>query len=77
MERGLKFNYDRMADIMYISNTDPYPEQESEEIGDDVIARFNPKTNEIENLEILFFSSRLLREDFLNLPIVAHLMKSA
>jgi uncharacterized protein YuzE len=66
-----------MADIMYISNTDPYPEQESEEIGDDVIARFNPKTNEIENLEILFFSSRLLREDFLNLPIVAHLMKSA
>ena len=31
-------------------------EQESEELGDEVIARLNPKTGEIENLEVLFFS---------------------
>ena len=28
----------------------PYLEQESEELGDEVIARMNPKTGEIENL---------------------------
>ena len=49
------------------------PEQESEELGDEVIARLNPKTGEIENLEVLFFSTRLLRSDLFELPIIADL----
>jgi hypothetical protein len=28
----------------------------SEELGDDVVARLNPSTGEIENLEVMFFS---------------------
>ncbi len=55
MEQKLTFQYDRTADILYISTCKPYPEQESEEMGDDIIARLNPGTNAIENLEVLFF----------------------
>jgi hypothetical protein len=37
-----------------------------------VIARFNPQTDEIENLEVPFFSQRLKDRTFLALPIAAH-----
>ena len=77
MEKGLTFKYDRLADILYIDKTPPYPEQETEELGDDVIARLNPTTGEIENLEVLFFSTRLLRQDLLELPIEADLRLAA
>lgn len=73
MEAKLIFKYDREADILHIDKCPPYPDQESEELGDDVIARLNPGTNQVENLEILFFSTRLLRSDLLQLPITADL----
>jgi uncharacterized protein YuzE len=69
----LSFKYDRDADILYISKCPPYAEQESEELGDDVIARFNPQTGAIENIEVLFFSTRLLRSDLFELPVDAEL----
>lgn len=69
MEKKLTFQYDREADILYINKLDPYPEQESEELGDEVIVRLNPKTGEIENWEVLFFSTRLFRHDLFELPI--------
>lgn len=64
MEAKLTFKYDRQGDILYINKMPPYAEQDSEELGDEVIARLNPKTGEIENLEVLFFSTRLLRSRF-------------
>lgn len=73
MEAKLTFKYDREGDILYINKRPPYPEQESEELGDEVIARLNPSTGEIENLEVLFFSTRLLRSDSIELPITADL----
>ena len=73
MEAKLTFKYDRQGDILYINKIAPYPEQESEELGDEVIARLNPKTREIENLEVLFFSTRLLRSDLFELPVTADL----
>jgi len=73
MEKKLTFQYDREADILYINKRSPYPEQDSEELEDGVIARFNKATREIENLEILFFSRRLLRSDLLELPVSADL----
>jgi len=76
MGEKLTFRYDREADILYISKRAPYTEQESEELGDEVIARLNPETGEIENLEVLFFSTRLLRSDVLELPVTAHLRLS-
>ena len=69
----MSFKYDREADILYVDTTIPYAEQESEEVGDGVVARLNPTTGEIENLEILFFSTRLLRTDLIELPIMADL----
>jgi len=73
MEAKLTFHYDREADILYIENRPPYSEQESEELGDDVVARLNPSTGQVESLEVLFFSTRLLRSNFLELPVTADL----
>jgi uncharacterized protein YuzE len=73
MEPKLRFKYDRLSDILYIDKCSPYQEQESEELGDEVIARLNPSTGQIENLEVLFFSTRLLRSDLFELPITADL----
>ncbi|RJO66885.1 MAG: DUF2283 domain-containing protein [Myxococcales bacterium] len=73
MGQKLTFEYDREADILYISKRPPYAEQESEELGDEVIARLNPTTGEVENVEILFFSTRLLRNTLFELPVDADL----
>ncbi|MHB8376897.1 MAG: DUF2283 domain-containing protein [Dehalococcoidia bacterium] len=73
MAEKLRFQYDREADILYINKRAPYPEQESEELGDEVIARINPKTREIETLEVLFFSARLLCDNHFDLPVSADL----
>lgn len=73
MEEKLSFQYDREADILYISKRPSYAEQNSEELGNDVIARLNPETEEIESIEILFFSTRLLRGDLFELPVSADL----
>lgn len=73
MEKGLTFRYDREADILYIDKRRPYAEQETEELGDEVIARINPDTEEIENLEVLFFSTRLLRREMFEVPVSANL----
>ena len=73
MGAKLSFKYDRDGDILHIDKCAPYPEQDSEELGDEVVARLNPDTGEIENLEILFFSTRLLRSDLFELPVSAEL----
>jgi hypothetical protein len=73
MGAKLSFKYDREADILHIDKCPPYPEQESEELGDEVIARLNPETGDIENMEVLFFSTRLLREELFEIPVEAEL----
>jgi len=73
METRLTFRYDREADILHIDRCAPYAAQESEELGDEVIARINPTTDEVENLEVLFFSTRLLRNELFELPVTADL----
>jgi uncharacterized protein YuzE len=76
MEAKLKATYDREADILRFDKVKPYPDQETEELGDDIIVRMNPKTNEIENIEVLFFSTRLLREDVFEIPVLANFKKT-
>lgn len=75
MEPKLTFRYDRQGDILFLGTVAPYAGQETEELGDDVIARLNPETGGIESLEVLFFSRRLLRDDLLELPILADLRR--
>lgn len=73
MGKNLIFRYDKVGDILYIDVCSPYAEQESEEIGDEIVARLNPQSGEVENLEILFFSKRLEDKSALQLPIEAAL----
>lgn len=73
MEAKLTFKYDRQADILHIDKCPPYAEQESQELPDEIVARLNPETAQVENLEVLFFSTRLLRTDLFQLPVTADL----
>ena len=62
MAKSLTFAYDRIGDILSIdiNGVRPYAEQGSDHLNDDeVVARFNPVTGEVENLEILFFNARM------------------
>ncbi len=68
MDKNLTFRYDKVGDILYIDTCPPYAEQDSEEIGDEIIARFHPESGAIENLEILFFSRRLNGNQAFQLP---------
>ncbi len=71
MDAKLRFEYDREADILFVRTRPPYPEQVSEELGDDVVVRLNPDTEDVESLEVLFFSTRLLRDSHFELPVLA------
>jgi len=73
MGAKLPFKYDRVADILRIDKRPPHAEQRSEELPDEIIARLNPGTGEVESLEVLFFSTRLLRTDLFELPVRADL----
>jgi len=75
MAANLTFRYDREADILYIDQRPPFPEQETEELGDDVIARFDPASGEIDSLEVLFFSTRLLRTTLIEVPVAVTLSR--
>ncbi|MEX0267540.1 DUF2283 domain-containing protein [Leptolyngbyaceae cyanobacterium UHCC 1019] len=71
MAKKLTVRYDKIGDILYIDTCTPYTEQDSEELGDEIIARLNPISNTVENLEILFFSKRWDTLNLLELPINA------
>lgn len=73
MDDTLTFSYDQVGDILYIDKVSPYEEQDSIELGDEMIARLNPTTGEIVNVEILFFSKRLSQGNHFQLPVSAHL----
>ncbi len=73
MEAKLTFKYDRQADILHIDKCKPYAEQQSEELPGEIVARLNPDTHDVESLEVLFFSTRLLRTDLFELPVSADL----
>jgi uncharacterized protein YuzE len=73
MAEKMTFQYDRDADILYINTVTPYAGQESEELNDEIIARLNPETGRVENLEVMFFTTRLLRSELFSLPVIADL----
>ena len=78
METSLTVEYDKVGDILYLGKTKPYPEQESKELDYGVVARLNPQTRDLENVEILFFSIRVAKGETIHLPVTAefHLPKA-
>jgi hypothetical protein len=63
-------------EALHIASRPPYPEQETEELGDDIVARLNPWTGRVESLEVLFFSERLQSNELFELPVTADLQRS-
>lgn len=72
MDKKLMMRYDKIGDILYLDICSPYPEQETEELEDEIIARMNPISGAIENLEILFFFRRCEQLNLWELPIQAN-----
>lgn len=71
MAAQLIVEYDRIGDILYLGKIAPYAEQETTELDYGIVARLNPRTGEVENLEVLFFSTRMADGQTLRLPVMA------
>ena len=69
MATQLTFEYDVLGDVMYIEKCRPYASQESDDLECGVVARLHPATEEIESLEIIFYSTRILRRNPVQLEI--------
>lgn len=69
--QGLTFDYDPVGDSLMVTLCPVYPEQETEELGDDILARFNPVTDAIEAIEIFFWSRRLAAGEPVHVPVMA------
>jgi hypothetical protein len=70
MRAGLTFDYDPIGDSLMVTVCPIYPEQETEELGDDMLARLNPVTGEIEAIEIFFWSRRLAAGESVVVPVM-------
>ena len=69
MGAKLTIRYDRVGDILYIDKVPPYEEQECDELEDGILVRVNPSNEEVEGLDILFYSKRLSQSESLELPV--------
>jgi hypothetical protein len=76
MAPRLRLSWDREGDILAIdTGIPPHAQATSDFIEDDVWARWNPETGDIERLEILSFSRHFDRlGDYLALPVTARLI---
>ena len=58
MKDALQYFFDKETDILYVSQGPPRADAESEEVGDGIIARFDPQTHEVIGFTILNFLKR-------------------
>ena len=73
MEERLKISYDKIGDFLFIDVCPTYAEQDSNEIGESLVGRFNLETGEIETVEILFFFAWMKKESEIRIPVKADL----
>ena len=73
MGETLTIEYDKIGDFLFIDRCRPYAEQDSNEIDESMVARFNLETGEIETIEILFFFAWLTKESEIRIPVSAFL----
>lgn len=62
MEKGIRFFFDEEADVLYFSKGEPSTQAESQEIGEDMVARLDPQTKEVVGLTIFNFVRRFQKE---------------
>jgi uncharacterized protein YuzE len=58
MKANIQYSFDREADVLYHFRGDPYPEVESEEIGNDIVVHRDRTTGEVMGFTILNFLKR-------------------
>ena len=58
MKDTLQYFFDKEADILYVSQGPPRADADSEEVGDGIIARIDPSTQEVIGFTILNFLKR-------------------
>ena len=73
MGEKLIIRYDQIGSFLFIEVCSPYAQQDSNEIDDAVLGRFNLKTGELESVEVLFFESWLRMEGEIRIPVAASL----
>ena len=73
LDATLTIKYDGDTDTLAIDLCEPYAEQNPQEIDSEDVARLNPETGEIENLEIRGFKARAERDGAVVLPVSATL----
>ena len=61
MGKRLELYYDREADVLYFSRGKPSAQAISREIGDDIVVRLEPGSNEVEGVTILNVAKRFER----------------
>lgn len=72
--KKMRFYFDQEADVLYLSKGKPSKADGSSEIGEDVVARYNPSTKEITGLTILNFAKRASKKTIeYNLPFEVEL----
>jgi hypothetical protein len=69
MADTLTITYDDVGDILYLDSVKPYSEQETMHLAPDVLGRLHPGTGAVENIEVLFFLSRVRSGGRVELPI--------
>ena len=72
-DKRLTIRYDRGGDALTLEQCPPHPGQYSREICEDVTARLNAGTGEIESLEIRCFKARTENDGEIILPVNATL----
>ncbi len=55
---ALQYFFDKEADILYVSQGEPRPDADSQEVAEGVIARLDPATREVIGFTILNFRKR-------------------
>lgn len=50
MDTSLTVEFDKAVDILYLGKTKPYPEQDSEELDYEMVARLNPHTHDLSEI---------------------------
>ena len=73
MGEKLILRYDEIGSFLFVEVCPPYAQQDSDEIGESVLGRFNLTTGELESVEVLFFDSWFARECEICLPVRAGL----
>jgi len=58
----LQYYFDKEADVPYVSQGEPRPDADSEEVDDGVVARFDPVSREAVGFTILNFLKRAEQE---------------